>query len=177
MRRSCRHRRAARAKLRHGSYFPAFLEPRHTAEKAVAPVIQEAYVQGISTRSADDLVQSFGVSGISTEPGPGRCGEVDDKTNGFLDRPLEGDWPYLWPHATYLKVREAGRITSVAVTITTGVNTAGRRDVLGMAIGVSEAETFGTEFQRSLAHCGLRYVKLMVSDAHWGLKAATAEYK
>ncbi len=142
------------------------------AEKALTAVIQEAYVQGVSTRSVDDLVQSFGMSGISKSQVSRLCGEIDDKINSFLNRPLEGDWPYLWLDATYLKVREAGRIVSVAVTIATGVNTDGRREVLGMAIGASEAETFWTEFLRSLARRGLRGVKLVVSDAHEGLKAA-----
>ena len=162
-------------KLRHGSYFPAFLEPRRVAEKALTAVIQEAYVQGVSTRSVDNLVQSFGMSGISKSQVSRLCGEIDDKINSFLDRPLEGDWPYLWLDATYLKVREAGRIVSVAVTIATGVNTDGRREVLGMAIGASEAETFWSEFLRSLARRGLRGVKLVVSDAHEGLKAAISK--
>jgi len=162
-------------KLRHGSYFPAFLEPRRTAEKALTAVIQEAYIQGVSTRSVDDLVQSFGMSGISKSQVSRLCGEIDDKINSFLNRPLEGDWPYIWLDATYLKVREAGRIVSVAVTIATGVNTDGRREVLGMAIGASEAETFWTEFLRGLARRGLRGVKLVVSDAHEGLKAAIAK--
>jgi putative transposase len=162
-------------KLRHGSYFPAFLEPRRMAEKALTAVIQEAYVQGVSTRSVDDLVQSFGMSGISKSQVSRLCGEIDGKINSFLDRPLEGDWPYLWLDATYLKVREAGRIVSVAVTIATGVNADGRREVLGMAIGASEAETFWTEFLRSLTRRGLRGVKLVVSDAHEGLKAAISK--
>jgi putative transposase len=93
----------------------------------------------------------------------------------FLDRPLEGDWPYVWLDATYLKVRQSGRIVSVAVIIATGVNAGGRREVLGMAIGPSEAETFWTEFLRSLARRGLRGVKLVISDAHEGLKAAVAK--
>jgi transposase-like protein len=162
-------------KLRHGSYFPAFLEPRRMAEKALTAVIQEAYVQGVSTRSVDDLVQSFGMSGISKSQVSRLCGEIDDRINSFLERPLEGDWPYLWLDATYIKVREAGRIVSVAVTIATGVNTDGRREVLGMAIGASEAETFWTDFLRSLRRRGLRGVKLVVSDAHEGLKAAISK--
>jgi transposase-like protein len=162
-------------KLRHGSYFPAFLEPRRMAEKALTAVIQEAYVRGVSTCSVDDLVQSFGMSGISKSQVSRLCGEINYKINSFLNRPLEGDWPYIWLDATYLKVREAGRIVSVAVTIATGVNTDGRREVLGMAIGASEAETFWTEFLRGLARRGLRGVKLVVSDAHEGLKAAIAK--
>ena len=159
-------------KLRKGSYFPGFLEPRRTAEKALTAVIQEAYIQGVSTRSVDDLVQAMGMSGISKSQVSRLCGEIDDKIDGFLERPLEGDWPYLWLDATYVKVRQAGRIVSVAVTLAVAVNDQGRREVLGMAVGASEAETFWTDFLRSLARRGLRGVKLVISDDHRGLKAA-----
>src|SRR5487761_2354194 len=162
-------------KLRRGSYFPGFLEPRRMAEKALTAVIQEAYIQGISTRSVDDLVKAMGMEGISKSQVSRLCCEIDDKINNFLNRPLEGDWPYVWLDATYLKVREAGRIVSVAVTIAIGVSADGRREVLGLAIGASEAETFWTEFLRGLAHPGLRGVKLVISDAHTGLKAAIAK--
>ena len=135
-------------KLRKGSYFPGFLEPRRMAEKALTAVIQEAYIQGVSTRSVDDLVQAMGMSGISKSQVSRLCGEIDDKIGGFLERPLEGDWPYLWLDATYVKVREAGRI--VSVTLAVAVNDQGRREVLGMAVGASEAETFWTDFLRSL---------------------------
>jgi putative transposase len=161
-------------KLRKGSYFPGFLEPRRMAEKALTAVIQEAYVHGISTRSVDDLVQAMGMSGISKSQVSRLCGEIDDKVQTFLNRPLEGDWPYVWLDATYVKVRQAGRIVSVAVIIAVGVNGDGRREVLGMDIGPSEAETFWTEFLRKLARRGLRGVKLVISDAHEGLKAAIA---
>src|SRR3984885_13221690 len=159
-------------KLRKGSYFPAFLEPRRMAEKALTAVIQEAYIQGVSTRSVDDLVQAMGMTGISKSQVSRLCGEIDDKVQSFLTRPLEGDWPYVWLDATYVKVRQAGRIVSVAVIIAIGVNVDGRREVLGMDIGPSEAETFWTEFLRKLARRGLRGVKLVISDAHEGLKAA-----
>ena len=159
-------------KLRAGSYFPPFLEPRRTAEKALAAVIQEAYVQGISTRSVDDLVQAMGMSGISRSQVSRLCAEIDERVQTFLQRPIEGDWPYLWIDATYLKVREAGRIVSVAAIIAIGANTDGRREVLGMQVGASEAEPFWTEFLRSLMRRGLRGVKLVISDAHEGLKAA-----
>ena len=161
-------------KLRKGSYFPAFLEPRRMAEKALTAVIQEAYVQGISTRSVDELVKAMGMTGISKSQVSRLCTEIDDKIAGFLDRPLEGEWPYLWLDATYVKVRQDGRIVSVAVIVAVGVNGDGRREVLGMAIGPSEAETFWTDFLRKLARRGLRGVKLVVSDAHEGLKAAVA---
>ena len=142
------------------------------AEKALTAVIQEAYIQGVSTRSVDDLVQAMGMSGISKSQVSRLCGEIDGKIQGFLERPLEGEWPYLWLDATYLKVREAGRIVSVAVTVAVAVNDQGRREVLGMAIGASEAETFWTEFLRGLARRGLSGVKLVIADDHKGLKAA-----
>src|SRR5579875_3440059 len=126
-------------RLRHGSYFPAFLEPRRMAEKALTAVIQEAYIQGISTRSVDDLVKAMGMTGISKSQVSRLCQEIDDKVQAFLARPIEGDWPYLWIDATYVKVRQAGRIVSVAVIVAVGVNSDGRREVLGMAIGPSEA--------------------------------------
>src|ERR1700750_3348306 len=159
-------------KLRKGSYFPGFLGPRRMAEKALTAVIQEAYIQGISTRSVDDLVQAMGMSGISKSQVSRLCEEIDERVNTFLNRPLEGDWPYVWLDATYVKVREAGRIVSVAVIIAVGVNGDGRREVLGLDIGPSEAETFWTEFLRKLARRGLCGVKLVISDAHEGLKAA-----
>ena len=162
-------------KLRKGSYFPSFLEPRRLAEKALTAVVQEAYVHGVSTRSVDDLVQAMGMSGISKSQVSRLCEEIDEKVKAFLARPLEGDWPYLWIDATYLKVRFSGRIISVAVIIAVGVNCDGRREVLGMDIGPSEAETFWTEFLRKLTRRGLRGVKLVISDAHEGLKAAIAK--
>jgi transposase-like protein len=162
-------------KLRKGSYFPSFLEPRRLAEKALTAVIQEAYIQGISTRSVDDLVKTLGMTGISKSQVSRLCGEIDDKVATFLNRPLEGDWPYVWLDATYVKVRQDGRIVSVAVIIAVGVNGDGRREVLGMTIGASEAETFWTEFLRSLARRGLRGVKLVISDAHEGIKAAVSK--
>jgi transposase-like protein len=162
-------------KLRRGSYFPAFLEPRRTAEKALTAVIQEAYVQGISTRSVDDLVRAMGMEGVSKSQVSRLCVEIDDRVRDFLGRPIEGDWPYLWLDATYVKVREAGRVVPVAVTIAVGVNADGRREVLGMAIGASEAEAFWLDFLRGLTRRGLRGVKLVISDAHEGLKAAVTK--
>jgi len=162
-------------KLRKGSYLPFFLEPRRTAEKALVAVIQEAYIQGISTRSVDDLVKAMGMTGISKSQVSRLCEEIDERVKAFLGRPLEGDWPYLWLDATYIKVRHAGRIVSVAAIVAVAANTEGRREVLGLAIGPSEAETFWTDFLRSLTRRGLRGVKLAVSDAHEGLKAAAAK--
>src|SRR4029078_3467955 len=155
---------------RKGSYFPGFLEPRRLAEKALSAVVQEAYVHGVSTRSVDDLVKAMGMSGISKSQVSRLCADIDERVNAFLNRPIEGDWPYLWIDATYMKVREAGRIVSVAVIIAVGVNTDGVREVLGMAVGPSEAEPFWTGFLRSLTRRGLRGVKLVISDSHAGLK-------
>jgi putative transposase len=162
-------------KLRKGSYFPGFLEPRRLAEKALTAVVQEAYIQGISTRSVDDLVKALGMSGISKSQVSRLCEEIDERVSAFLDRPIEGDWPYLWIDATYVKVRSNGRVVPVAVIMAVGVNADGRREVLGMDIGPSEAETFWTAFLRKLARRGLRGVKLVVSDAHEGIKAAVSK--
>ena len=162
-------------KLRKGSYFPGFLEPRRMAEKALTAVIQEAYIQGISTRSVDNLVKALGMDGISKSQVSRLCEDIDERVNAFLDRPIEGDWPYLWIDATYVKVRQNGRIVSVAVIVAVGVNSDGRREVLGMDIGASEAEPFWTAFLRKLARRGLRGVKLVISDAHEGIKAAVSK--
>jgi len=143
-------------KLRTGAYFPSFLEPRRMAEKALTAVIREAYVQGISTRSVDNLVQAMGMSGISKSQVSRLCQEIDGKVKAFLERPIEGDWPYLWIDATYLKVRRGGRIVSVAVIIAVGVNSDGRREVLGLEVGTSEAEPIWTAFLRQLTRRGLR---------------------
>ena len=132
-------------------------------------------MQGISTRSVDDLVKAMGMSGISKSQVSRLCEEIDERVKAFLGRPIEGDWPYLWIDATYVKVRQNGRIVSVAIIIAVGVNSDGRREVLGMDIGPSEAETFWTAFLRKLARRGLRGVKLVISDAHEGIKAAVTK--
>ena len=162
-------------KLRKGSYFPEFLEPRRAAEKALTAVIQEAYIKGLSTRSVDDLVKAMGMTGISKSQVSRLCAEIDARVNTFLSRPLEGEWPYLWLDATYLKVRRNGRIVSVAVIVAVAVNEQGRREVLGIAIMPSEAEAFWDEFLRSLADRGLRGIKLIIADDHRGLKAAAGK--
>ena len=177
-------------KLRRGSYFPGFLDPRRLsasltslrgigqspmAEKALTAVIQEAYVQGISTRSVDDLVKAMGMTGISRSQVSRLCEEIDDRVKAFLDRPIEGDWPYLWLDATYVKVRQNSRVVSVAVIVAVGVNSDGRREVLGLDIGASEAEAFWTAFLRKPRQRSLRGVKLVISDAHEGLEAAVAK--
>lgn len=159
-------------KLRTGSYFPPFLEARKTTEKALVSVIQEAWIAGVSTRKVDDLVQAMGLSGISKSQVSKLCKEIDERVGAFLNRPLEGAWPYLWLDATYLKVREGGRIVSVAAIIAMAVNTDGRREIIGLHIGPSEAEPFWAGFLKDLVRRGLKGVKLVISDAHEGLKAA-----
>lgn len=162
-------------KLRQGSYFPPFLEPRKTSEKALVAVIQEAWISGVSTRRVDDLVQAMGLSGISKSQVSKLCKEIDERANAFLSRPLDGEWPYLWLDATYLKQREGGRVVSVAAIIAVAANTEGRREIVGMHIGPSEAEPFWSYFLKGLLRRGLRGVKLVISDAHEGLKAAIAK--
>ena len=126
----------------------------------------------MSTRRVDELVQAMGLAGISKSQVSKLCKEIDERVNAFLDRPLEGEWPYLWLDATYLKVREGGRIVSVAAIIAVAANTDGRREIIGLGIGPSEAETFWSDFLKSLVKRGLHGVKLVISDAHDGLKAA-----
>ena len=159
-------------KLRQGSYFPAFLEPRRAAEKALLAVIQEAYVEGVSTRAVDDLVQAMGGSGMSRSQVSRICAEIDERVQDFLERPLSGDWPFVWLDATYVKSREAGRVISRAVIVAVGANRDGRREVLGVRVGPSEAETFWVDFLRDLNRRGLRGVQLVISDAHQGLRTA-----
>lgn len=159
-------------KLRQGSYFPSFLEPRRTAEKALMAVIQEAYLQGVSTRAVDDLVRALGATGVSRSEVSRLVSEIDERVNAFLGRPLEGHYKHVWPDATYLKVRENHRVPSKAVVIAIGLNSEGKREVLGMDVGYAETEEFWTSFLRSLTDRGLRGVELVTSDAHSGLKAA-----
>ena len=159
-------------KLRKGSYFPSFLEARRTSDKALIAVIHEAYVHGVSTRSVDELAKAMGLAGISKSQVSRLCAEIDERVRAFLARPIEGSWPYVWIDATYVRSRQGGRIVSVAVIIAVGANADGRREVLGIAVLPSEAEPFWTQFLRSLTERGLRGVKLVISDAHEGLKKA-----
>ena len=160
-------------KLRAGpSYFPPFLEPRKTSEKALVAVIQEAWIGGVSTRRVDELAQAMGLAGLDKSRVSRLCKEIDERVTAFLERPLAGEWPYLWLDATYLKVREGGRIVSVAAIIAVAVDAEGRREIVGLHLGPSEAETFWTAFLKGLVRRGLRGVKLVVSDAHEGLKGA-----
>ena len=128
-------------KLRKGGCLPSFLEPRRTAEKALAAVIQKACIRRISTRAVDDLVKAMGAGGMSKSQVSRLCAEIDERVNAFLARPLEGAWPYLWLDATYIKVRDGGRIVSCAATVAVAVNEDGERAVLGVAAGPLKAET------------------------------------
>jgi putative transposase len=141
-------------------------------EKALTAVIQEAWINGVSTRRVEELVQAMGMSGISKSQVSKLCKEIDERVGSFLDRPLEGEWPYLWLDATYLKQRQGGRIVSVAAIIAVAATTDGRREIIGLSVGDSEAMVFWMEFLRSLVKRGLKGVKLVISDAHEGLKAA-----
>jgi putative transposase len=161
-------------KLREGSYFPSLLEPRRRAEQALVAVIQQAYIQGVSTRKVDELVQAMGLSGVDKSAVSRLCRELDEMVAHFRQRPLAGAYPYLWLDALYLKVRQNHRIVSQAVVIAVGVRETGERDVLGFAVGGSEEEAFWREFLRGLVGRGLQGVQLVVSDAHEGLKAALA---
>ena len=138
-------------------------------------VVQEAYIQGVSTRSVDDLVKSLGMTGISKSQVSRLCEEIDARVRVFLDRPITGHWPFVWLDATYIKVRVHDRVVSVAAIVAVGVDAEGRREVLGLASGPSEAETFWSDFLRTLKKRGLAGVQLVISDAHEGLKAAIAK--
>ena len=159
-------------KLRRGSYFPGFLEPRRMAEKALTAVIQEVLRPGHLDPLGGRSGQGDGAGRDQQSQVSRLCAEIDERVQTFLHRPIEGEWPYLWLDATYVKARRDHHIVSVAVIVAVAVNTDGRREVLGMTIGNSEAEPFWTEFLRSLTRRGLRGVKLVISDAHEGLKAA-----
>jgi len=159
-------------KLREGSYFPTFLEPRRRAEQALMAVVQEAYVHGVSTRNVDNLVQAMGVTHLDKSQVSRWCAQLDEQAAQFRDRPLDEPVPYVWLDALYEKVRQDGRVQSMAVVVAIGVTATGRRTVLGVAVGQTESGAFWTEFLRSLVRRGLSGVRLVISDAHEGLKEA-----
>ncbi len=163
-------------RVRDGGYFPSLLEPRRRAERALAAVVQEAYVHGVSTRKVDELVKALGMGGISKSRVSELCEELDEEEVArFRGRPLEGPYPYvLWVEATYVKARQDGRVVSVAVVaIAVGVKAeTGEREVLGLDVGPSEDGAFWTSFLRSLVTRGLSGVRLVTSDSHRGLKSA-----
>src|ERR671935_268099 len=161
-------------RVRDGSFFPSLLEPRRRAEKALVAVVQEAYVQGVSTRRVDDLVQALGMTGISKRQVSRLCQALDGEVERFRTRRLEGPYPYVWLDATFVKVRDQGRVVSMAVVVAIGVRASGEREVLGLDVGPSEDGAFWLQFLRSLVARGLNGVKLVISDAHQGLKGAIA---
>jgi transposase-like protein len=161
-------------RVRDGSFFPALLEPRKRAERALVAVVQEAYVQGVSTRRVDELVQALGLQGLSKRQVSRLCQALDAEVERFRTRRLEGPYPYVWLDATFVKVREHGRVVSMAVVIAMAVRATGEREVLGLDVGPSEDGAFWLQFLRGLVARGLTGVQLVVSDAHEGLKGAIA---
>ena len=162
-------------KLRDGSYFPSLLEPRRRSEKALLAVIQQAYVEGVSTRRVDDLVKALGCEGISKSQVSRICRGLDEVVEKFLSRPLDGGpYAYLWLDALTQKVREEGRIVNVSVVVGTAVNAEGKREIVGLDVGTSEDGAFWLSFLRSLVARGLAGVELVISDAHQGLRDAIA---
>ena len=162
-------------KLREGSYFPSLLEPRRRSEQALLSVIQQAYVEGVSTRRVDDLIKALGCDGISSSQVSRICEQLDEVVDSFLGRPLDGgSYPYVWLDGLTQKVREGGRIVNVCVVVATGVNAEGQREILGLDVGASEDGAFWLAFLRSLTARGLSGVELVTSDAHQGLKNAIA---
>ena len=159
-------------RLREGSYFPSLLEPRRRAEQALLSVIQEAYVLGVSTRKVEGLVRSLGMEGISKSEVSRICQGLDEEVDRWRHLPLLNRYPYLWLDATYVKVRQAGRVTSQAVIVAYAVKESGEREVIGLDVGPSEDGAFWTEFLRSLVARGLSGVVLVISDAHVGLREA-----
>lgn len=162
-------------KLRQGSYLPCFLEPRRRAERALLAVIQEAYVGGVSTRKVEDLLQALGLEGVSKSEVSRVCQELDEKVAAFRNRPIEGEFPYVWLDAKAVKVRENDRVVSMAAVVAVGVRNTGDREVLGFDIGPAETYEFWAAFLRSLVRRGLKGVRLVISDAHEGLRRAIAD--
>lgn len=161
-------------RVRDGSFYPSLLEPRKRAERALVAVVQEAYVHGVSTRRVDDLVKALGMDGISKSQVSRLCQELDAEVERFRTRRLTGSYPYVWLDATFVKVREGGRVVSQAVVIAIGVRASGEREVLGFDVGPSEDGAFWTAFLRGLVARGLGDVQLVISDAHQGLTGAIA---
>jgi putative transposase len=159
-------------KLRTGSYFPSFLEPRRRAEQALVAVVQEAYVNGISTRKVDRLVEQLGLRGMTKDTVSRLCRGLDEQVTVFRERPLAGAYPYLWLDAKVERVREPGGVRHKALVIAYGVHESGRREVIGLDVGEAETEAFWRGFLRSLRARGLEGVQLVISDAHTGLKTA-----
>jgi putative transposase len=155
-------------KLGAGSYFPSFGEPRRRSEQALVAVVQEAYVNGVSTRKVDRLVEALGLAGVSKDQVSRLCGGLDEHVHAFGERPLDGADPYLWLDAKVEKVRAGGRVEHRALVVAYGVDATGQREVIGLDVGPAETEAFWREFLRSLVRRGLVGVQLVISDAHQG---------
>ena len=155
------------------SYFPSFLEPRRPCEQAIVACVMEAYVNGVSTRKVDRLVEQLGIHGMSKDRVSTICLELDERVDAFRNRPLEGEFPYLWLDAKHLKVRSAGHVRSKALVVAYAVHESGHREVIGIDIGETETEAFWLEFLRGLRSRGLQGIRLAVSDHHGGLKTVT----
>ena len=162
-------------RLREGSYFPSFLEPRKRSEQALVAVVQEAYVNGVSTRKVDRLVEQMGIGALGKDQVSRMCSGLDEQVRAFRERPLEGAYPYLWLDAKIERVRERGGVRQKCLVIAYGVHASGRREVIGLDVGEAETEAFWREFLRSLRSRGLDGVRLCVSDAHAGLRAAIGQ--
>jgi len=162
-------------KLRRGSFMPSLLEPRRRADRALVNVVTQAYVQGVSTRKVDDLVRALGVDGMDKSMVSRFAQSLDDDVAAFRSRPLTDAFPYVWLDATFPKVREGGRVVSMALMIAIGVNDKGQRSVLGLALSASESGAGWREFLKALVDRGLHGVKLVISDDHQGLKGAVRE--
>lgn len=164
-------------KVRDGSYFPSLLEPRRRAERALLAVIQEAYVLGVSTRRVEDLVETLGVASLSRTEVSRICAALDAEVEAFRSRSLAGEaYPYLWLDATYVKVREAGRVTSMAALVAIGIGLTGERRILGLELAPGNDEgSAWPGFIGRLVGRGLTGVRLVISDAHRGLVAAVGE--
>jgi putative transposase len=156
------------------AYFPSFLEPRRRCEQAIVAVVMEAYVNGVSTRKVDRLVEQLGIQGMDKDRVSRLCSELDEHVERFRTRPLEGAYPYLWLDAKHLKVRDCGRVVSKALVVAYAVHGTGVREVIGLDLGEVESEAFWVEFLRSLRSRGLDGVRLAISDHHEGLKNAIA---
>lgn len=161
-------------KIRRGSYFPSFLEPRKRSEQALVSVVQEAYVAGVSTRKVDQVVESLGLR-ISKSEVSRICQGLDEQVDAFRNRPLGGRYPYLWLDAKVEKVRDSGRVVRKCLVLAYGVHESGYREVIALDVGEAETEAFWRSFLRSLVERGLSGVQLVVSDAHGGLKKAIAQ--
>ena len=156
------------------AYFPSFLEPRRRSEQAIVAVVMEAYVNGVSMRKVDRLVEQLGIGGMTRDRVSAMCRSLDEGVEAFRTRPLDGDYPYLWLDAKVVKVRSRGHVYPKALVIAYGVHESGRREVIGLDIGETESEAFWVAFLRSLRERGLTGVRLAISDQHTGLKNAIA---